>query len=164
MFIVERIEILMIKEDKSTEKSCLFFASDYHFEMIALPYISSIVNKEKEVIIITENDLEETIKKLILNLNLEKKKKKEILNIDWKNNNIYKINQIKNAENMDKEFVVFIKGKEKYIQDINKNIENLENNNINIIDCYDINEIEDSISDIAEKYKKILSTSGIKNL
>ena len=30
----------MIKENKREEKLCLFFASDYHFEMISLPYIN----------------------------------------------------------------------------------------------------------------------------
>ena len=37
---IERVDILMIKENKREEKLCLFFASDYHFEMISLPYIN----------------------------------------------------------------------------------------------------------------------------
>ena len=50
---------------KTKEKTCAFFASDYHFEMISLPYIEKELEKNKKIIILTENDLENTIKNLI---------------------------------------------------------------------------------------------------
>ena len=56
MFETERVEKLMLKKDKTKEKNCLFFASDYHFEMISLPYINKSIKKIKEVILITKND------------------------------------------------------------------------------------------------------------
>ncbi len=46
-----------IKESK--EKICSFYASDYHFEMIILPYIEKNLEKNKKIIILTENNLEE---------------------------------------------------------------------------------------------------------
>ena len=36
------------------EKICAFYASDYHFEMISLPYISKSMDENKEIIILTE--------------------------------------------------------------------------------------------------------------
>ena len=39
----------MIKENKREEKLCLFFASDYHFEMISLPYINESLKKNENV-------------------------------------------------------------------------------------------------------------------
>ena len=40
----------MMKKNKRKEKICLFFASDYHFEMISLPYINENLKKNKNEI------------------------------------------------------------------------------------------------------------------
>ena len=48
----------MNKNQSTKEKSCVFYVSDYHFEMISLPYISKKLEEEKKVIILTENNLE----------------------------------------------------------------------------------------------------------
>ena len=73
----------MIKENKREEKLCLFFASDYHFEMISLPYINKKLDESKEVIVLTENNLKETIKTLVSKINLNEDKKVDILKIDF---------------------------------------------------------------------------------
>ena len=51
----------MNKNQKTKEKTCAFYASDYHFEMISLPYINKKLDESKEVIVLTENNLKETI-------------------------------------------------------------------------------------------------------
>ena len=155
----------MVKENKNEEKLCLFFASDYHFEMISLPYINENLKKDRNVIVITENDLKETVNKLLSNINLTEEEKYKIEKIDWENNDLNKFKQIKKANEDKKETVIFIKGKENYINNINKNIDNwIDVNDIKIIDCYDINEVHDDVSVIASQYKKILSTSGVEKL
>lgn len=147
---------------ETKEKLCLFFASDYHFEMISLPYINGKLKENKEVIMITENDLNNTVNIVLERINLKSEEKEKIINIDWKSNNLDKI---KKLENENKEKVIFIKGKEKYIYDINKNINNLiSDKNTQVIDCYDINEVQDNIKEIAKGYSKILSTSGVEKL
>ena len=59
--------------------------------------------------------------------------------------------------------VIFIKGKQNYIENINKNIEKwvLASDNIKVIDCYEFFEIEEQIEEIAKKYDKVLGTSRI---
>ena len=149
----------------SKEKICLFFASDYHFEMISLPYINESLKKDKNIVVITENNLKETINKVLTNLNLGKEDKDKIINLDWENDNLSKFKQIKKANEEKKETVIFIKGKENYINTINKNIENWINfNDVEIIDCYDINEVNYNVSNIANQYNKVLSTSGVEKL
>ena len=59
----------MMKENKREEKLCLFFASDYHFEMISLPYINESLKKNKDVVIMTENDLGNSVNKVISSIN-----------------------------------------------------------------------------------------------
>ena len=59
----------------------------------------------------------------------------------------------------------FVKGKENYINSVNENIKNwIDNVKIKVIDCYDINEVYNNVSDIAKRYNKILSTSGVEKL
>ncbi len=155
----------MTKENKRREKLCLFFASDYHFEMISLPYINESLKESKNVIIMTENNLDNTVDKVLTNVNLAQEEKEKITKINWKNDDLSKFREIKNANENGKETVIFVKGKENYIENMNKNIENwINNNEIKVVDCYDINEIQDDVSDIAKKYNKILSTSGVEKL
>lgn len=156
----------MLKKDKTKEKNCLFFASDYHFEMISLPYINKSIKNNKEVIVISENNLENTINKLLLQVNLEDDEKDKILKIDWRNNDFDKFKEIKEADKEKRNTIVFIKGKENYIKNVNKNLENWikDDNKIEIIDCYDINEIEENVEEIAKKYNNILVTAGMKKL
>ena len=71
----------MNKNQETKEKICTFFASDYHFEMISLPYIDKNLEEDKEIIILTENNLEETINTLVSKTNLKDDKKKKILRL-----------------------------------------------------------------------------------
>ena len=72
------------------EKTCAFYASDYHFEMISLPFIEKNIEENKEIIILTENNLEDTIKTLMKNINFNKNKKEKIIKINWENNDLNK--------------------------------------------------------------------------
>lgn len=150
-------------ENITKEKSCAFYASDYHFEMISLPYISKSMDENKEIIILTENNLKDTVNTLISKMNLEEEKREKILSLDWNNNDLKKFKEIskKSKENLD--IVIFIKGKENYVKNINKNIEKwiVENNHAKIIDCYEFFEIEEKIDEIAKKYDKVLGTSRL---
>ena len=150
----------MNKNQKTKEKTCAFYASDYHFEMISLPYINKKLDESKEVIVLTENNLKETIKKLVSKINLNEDKKVDILKIDL--NKFKKINEdIKSKKDM----VIFVKGKENYIKNINENIEKWteKSKNVEIIDCYDMEEISQDMDNIIDQYKFTLKTTG-KNI
>ena len=47
------------------ENSCAFYASDYHLEMIMLPYINENLKNDKTVYVFTEHNLEDTINTLL---------------------------------------------------------------------------------------------------
>ncbi len=113
----------------------------------------------------TENDLNGTVDKLLSNVNLTKEEKDKITKIDWKNDNVSKFKEIKSANDNGRETIIFVKGKESYINNANKNIENwINNNDMKIVDCYDINEVYEDVSNIAKNYNKVLSTSGVEKL
>ena len=151
---------------KAKEKTCAFYASDYHFEMITLPYIEKNMEKEKQVIILTENNLEETANKLIERINLNEEKKKKLIKMDWNNNDLNKFKQIKNIADLDEELIILVKGKENYIKNINKNITKWtqKSEKIKIIDCYDMEEIGEKMDEIMEGYKNVLSTTGERKI
>lgn len=146
------------------KKICAFYASDYHFEMISLPYIKESLEKRKEIIILTENDLQSTVKTLISNINIEEKKKQGLEQINWKNDDLKKFKKIKRDTEENKDVVIFIKGKENYIRNINKNIEKWtsKNNKVKIVDCYDMNEVAEKVDTLMAKYKIVLGTAGEK--
>jgi len=153
-----------MKETK--EKTCVFFASDYHFEMITLPFIEENLRNNKKIIVLTENDLEDTIKNLISKVNLKEEKKEKIFKIDWKNNDLKKFKEIKKEVENKEDLIIFIKGKENYIKNVNENIEKWTNkiNTVKIIDCYDVEEIREHFADVVNKYENVLSTTGERKI
>ncbi len=155
----------MNKNQKTKEKTCAFYASDYHFEMISLPYINKKLDESKEVIVLTENNLKETIKTLVSKINLNEDKKVDILKIDWENNDLNKFKKINEDIKSKKDMVIFVKGKENYIKNINENIEKWteKSKNVEIIDCYDMEEISQDMDNIMNQYKFTLKTTG-KNI
>lgn len=156
----------MNKNQSTKEKSCVFYVSDYHFEMISLPYISKKLEEEKRVIIFTENNLEDTVKTLTLKINLKEDKKQKILNLDWKDNDENKFSKLEKYINEEKNIEIFIKGSNEYIEKTNKKINEYteENNKTKIIDCYDVGRIDEYLVDIAQKYNNVIGTAGEKSL
>ena len=147
------------------EKICMFFASDYHFEMISLPYINKSLKNNKHVVVITENNLNQTIEEFLSKVNIKEEEKNSIRKLDWKNDDENKLKELKNLANEKKDTVVFIKGEENFISNINNKIKDIDSDkSIKIVDCYDISEVQDSVRKIVDGYSEILSTSGIEKL
>ena len=154
---------MFVMENITKEKSCAFYASDYHFEMISLPYISKCMDERKEIVILTENNLKDTVYTLISKMNLKEEKRNKILSLDWNNNDLKKFKEISKKSKEDADMVIFIKGKQNYIKNVNKNIEKwiINNHHVKIIDCYEFFEIEEKIDEIAKEYNKVLGTSRL---
>ena len=151
----------MLKENKTEDKSCLFYVSDYHFEMIALPYMKEKIENNNQDIVMTQENLEDSMKHLLDKVNLDSDDKKKIEKINWKEKSVEEISEIDTLNNK----VVFVKGTEKYIKNVNQKINEVSNvQNLQVIDCYDVNNVDESIIDITKDYNSILSTSGLKNL
>lgn len=152
--------------EKTKEKTCVFFASDYHFEMVTLPFIEENLRNNKKIIVLTENDLEDTIKNLISKVNLKKEKKEKIFEIDWKNNDLKKFKEIKKEVENKEDLIIFIKGKENYIKNVNENIAKWTNkiDTVKIIDCYDVEEIREHFADVVNNYENVLSTTGERKI
>lgn len=155
-----------MSNNKTNEKICTFFVSDYHFEMKSLPYIRKNLEENKNIIILTENNLKNTIEELVQKTNLSTKVKKEILGLNWRNDDLNKFKEIKEILKTDEKILIFIKGKLNYIKNVNKNIDKWiqDTKSVKIVDCYDMNEIGENIDKIMENYNVVLNTSGEKEI
>lgn len=151
----------MVTEQHEANKKCCLYASDFHLEMILLPYIKNNMYKTK-FIIITQNDLQETIKILLDRVNIEDIYKRNILNLNWKKNEKLNIENIKDIINKNEKIDIIIKGDKEYIEKTNKQLEILISNKVNIIDCFCIEDLKIDINEIKNNYKEILSTSVIE--
>ena len=150
----------MITKENNEERMCSFYASDFHLEMILLPYINKQLENNKKVFIVTEDNLEDSMKILMSKINLEENRKRKILDINWKNNYIETIELIKKDVIDNKELCIIINGDEQFIENINSII--TSENNISIVNCYKIDDIKNHMHDIILKHSRILNTSGIQ--
>ena len=180
----------MITEEQYTEKTCLFCASDYHLEMILLPYIKNKIDENK-IIIFTENNLEESINVLLTKVNLSENDKEKIRNLNWKNidetefeglNDFLKNAEIEvlkgkkgdtdleeledkkeetNLENDGKNTVVIVNGSFDYIKNVKSKINMAIGKNVEIVECFHVGDSEVDISELSQKYENILNTQKI---
>ena len=142
----------MVLEEKKIKNICNFYVSDYHLEIMLLPYISKKIDNEEEVVILTERDLTETLKIVIEKTNLEQKKKEKIMKLEWNTQKTSNINENSN---------VIIIGNRKFIND---KILELKEKNLEKIVCYDYNEVKDNMKEIVSEYDGVLNSLGINNI
>ena len=148
----------MVTEQHKKEKQCCLYASDYHLEMILLPYIKNNIDIS-QFIIITQNDLQESIKVLLDRVNIKEIYKKRIFALDWKKTDTKKIIDLKNWENKDEIFNIIINGDYDYIKDINNKLDLLNIKNIKIIECVSI--YDKNVDKIKNNYTQFLNTTKI---
>ncbi len=139
----------MYTKEQKNNKFCCFYVSDFHLEMILLPYINEKITKENFVVI-TEHGLKESISILLNKINIKEDQKSKILNINWENN-------ILNINNLNKKNII-INGGEKYIKKINSQIEISPLDYKTIIDCYNIEQLDTNMENIKKKYDGFLNT------
>lgn len=153
----------MNTEEKKIEKTCSFYASDYHLEMIMVPYINSKMDEQAHIEIITEKSLKDTVKDVIKNVNLSKERKQKILKLNWANNNTKSLSRKNKTPNNEK--IIFVVGSMEYIKNINQEIEEKTTfAKTKIINCYSLEDAQQNATEIATKHTKILNTKMEKEL
>ena len=138
----------MVVQSERIEKKCCFYVSEFHLEMILVPYINEKI--EENITILTEKKLRETLDILISKMNLKEENKQKILQLGWDGEK-----EIKEDSN------IIIIGSKKYIKNKNEEIKN--KNAISILDCYNFEEEKNDIDNIVKEYKNTLNTLGKNN-
>lgn len=134
---------MIIKYER--ERICCFYVSEFHLEMILVPYINEKINED--ITIITQKKLRETLETLISKINLKEENKEKILKLGWNGEQ-----DIKDNSN------VIIIGTKEFIKDKNKELEG--KNILSVLDCYEFEKEKDDIENIVKQYKNSLNTLG----
>lgn len=143
----------MVVENNKIEKLCCIYVSDFHLEMILLPYINAHINEN--IVIITEEKLEETVKILVSKMNLKEENKEKVLNLEWNG---------KKYKTIENKSIIIIIGNKKYIENKNNEIREENYDDITVIDCYNFEEIKQDMDKIINDYSKNLNTTGFGNI
>lgn len=138
----------MVVQNKTEEKICCFYVSEFHLEMILLPYINEKI--EENITILTEKNLKETLEILISKMNLKEENKEKILKLGWDG-----------KEKIKEESNIIIIGSKEYIKNKNEEIKN--KNTLSVLDCYSFEEEKEEINNIIKEYKNTLNTLGKNN-
>ena len=142
----------MVVKDKKIEKVYSSYVSEYHLEMILVPFINSKIEEKENVVIETEYDMNETLNTLLSKLNLKEENKEKILRLGWNK----KENNIKSKDN------VIIIGHKDYIENTNRRIMQKNIEDLTIVDCYKFEDICNNMSEVADKYDFNLNTNGLQ--
>lgn len=145
----------MVLEEKKVKNICNFYVSEYHLEIMLLPYISKKIDNEENITIITEIDLESTLNVVIERINLDKDKKEKIKKIGW---------NIQNIENIIPNTNVILIGSKKFINEKVFELRERQVENLEIIACYNYNEVKNDMKEIVSKYDGMLNTLGINKI
>lgn len=136
----------MVVSERKTKRICSFYVSDFHLEMIIVPYINNKLNNGEKINIITQKNMKETVEILISKMNINRENKEKILNLNWDN---------KKTEKIEENSTIFIIGENKFIEKINNEI---KKENITIVNCYDFEENKENMENIIEKHDETLNT------
>lgn len=142
----------MVVKDKKIEKVYSSYVSEYHLEMILVPFINSKIEEKENVVIETEYDMNETLNTLLSKLNLKEENKEKILRLGWNK----KENNIESKDN------VIIIGNKDYIENTNRRIMQKNIEDLTIVDCYKFEDICNNMSEVADKYDFNLNTNGLQ--
>jgi len=135
----------MVVQNEGAEKTCCFYVSDFHLEMILIPYINEKI--EEDITILTEKNLRESIQIVTSKMNINEKNKQKILQLNWEG-----------AEKIKENSNIIIIGSKNYIEENNEQIKN--SNPTSILDCYNFEDEKNNMEDIFKNYNNTLNTLG----
>ena len=157
------------------KRVCSFNVSNWHFIAMIIPFVGRKIKEDTNIKTFFEEDKEEVVKAFLDRLVLKIEDKDKIEKLNWK---MCSVELEKIAKKLEEsvcereEINLIISGRKEYIKSVNLNIDNwLSKNyskivykNINIINCYEITQLNNNIEEILNVHDSILNTSGQKRL
>lgn len=141
-------------------KKCGFYVNEWHLTMMILPYVKNKIEEKENVIIVSNENLENNIKTILNKINLKDEIKQELIKISC---NVIRIEEI--SEQINKYDEIIIVGKEEYINKVNKEIEKVvTREKISIVDCYEVLDFNKNIEQILSNHKMLVNTAGEKSI
>ena len=130
---------------------CSFYVSEYHLLTILLPYIDEQISNSKNVRLILEEDMIESVKKYLKRYEINNMSK--IIKLGWKKEIEDKIEISENIDN------VIICGHETFVKKINREISKFERN-VELVKCYNVDSLN-NLNEVARENDFVLRTNGL---
>lgn len=161
-----------MKENSSTQKVCSFYVSNIHFATMILPFVNKQIDEKINILTFFEVNFTTNIELVLSRLTIKEERKKELMNINWKDTNVTKYFNIekilKNKLIKNEKNIIIINGSEEYIDVVNECVERfLEKNkkkniiqNNKIMNFYEVGTFNENIREILDKHELVFNTSG----
>ena len=155
------------------KRVCSFNVSNWHFITMIIPFVGRKIKENTSIKTFFGKDKKEEVEMFLDRLVLNIEDKRKIEKINWEMCNVDKIIEKLEESICEKEEInLIISGRKEYIKMVNLNIDDwisksyskIVYKNINIINCYEITQLNNNIEDILNEHDSILNTSGQKRL
>ena len=161
-----------MNQNSNTQKVCSFYVSNMHFATMILPFVNRKMTEKANIVTFFENNFTTNIELVLSRLTIEEERKKELLDIDWKNTNVSKYLNgekiLKNKLKKNCNNIIIINGNEEYINIVNGCIEKylskshkkVETNNVKVMNFYEVGTFNENIREILDKHHFVFNTAG----
>lgn len=140
-------------------KACNFYVSQWHLFAALLPYVRDELKKNHKILIISQDNIEKSIKKLVSKLNLKFENKNGLDDVIWLNDDFV----IELKEEITPVTIV-VQGTIDFIKEINAYLENNLKpiyRKITIINCFEIYDTNDILYNILDEHDYVFNTAGM---
>lgn len=140
-------------------KACNFYVSQWHLFAALLPYVRDELKKNHKILIISQDNLEKGIKKLVSKLNLKFENKNGLDDVIWLNDDFV----IELKEEITPVTIV-VQGTIDFIKEINSYLENNLKpiyRKVTIINCFEIYDTNDILYNILDEHDYVFNTAGM---
>ena len=140
-------------------KACNFYVSQWHLFAALLPYVRDELKKNHKMLIISQDNLEKGIKKLVSKLNLKFENKNGLDDVIWLNDDFV----IELKEEITPVTIV-VQGTIDFIKEINSYLENNLKpiyRKVTIINCFEIYDTNDILYNILDEHDYVFNTAGM---
>lgn len=140
-------------------KACNFYVSQWHLFAALLPYVRDELKKNHKILIISQDNIEKSIKKLVSKLNLKFENKNGLDDVIWLNDDFV----IELKEEITPVTIV-VQGTIDFIKEINVYLENSLKpiyRKVTIINCFEIYDTNDILYNILDEHDYVFNTAGM---
>ena len=140
-------------------KAWNFYVSQWHLFAALLPYVRDELKKNHKILIISQDNLEKGIKKLVSKLNLKFENKNGLDDVIWLNDDFV----IELKEEITPVTIV-VQGTIDFIKEINSYLENNLKpiyRKVTIINCFEIYDTNDILYNILDEHDYVFNTAGM---
>lgn len=140
-------------------KACNFYVSKWHLFAALLPYLKCELKSRNRVLVISEDNLQNSLKELVKKINIKFENANGIDDIDWLSDEF-----AFDVREGDRVVSIVVQGSMQFIDEINLYLERKFvgfGNDIRIINCYEVYDSSNMLYNILDRHDYVFNTGGM---